>query len=132
MPYQDCSKFGSGSDWETEIVFSCGSLITFETSFGTLEACLNILLRISVTLLTFSHGTPTSCFSADTLRIMLYLLLSEGRQYYQGRVFKFTCPGILVRLQIPLWRLWGWGSWTLCSHWCAPWASFASCLVLLP
>lgn len=62
MPYQDCSKFGSGSDWTTEIVFSCGSLITFETSFGTLEACLNILLRISGTVLRFSYDSPTSCF----------------------------------------------------------------------
>lgn len=123
LPYQDCSKFDSGSDWETEVVFSCGSLIAFETSFGTLEACWNILLRLGVTLLMLSYDSPTSCcFFQAVLGLILWelgcirqlpLFLSEGRQYSQGRVFKCPCPQILARLQIPLWRLCGWGPRTL-------------------
>lgn len=40
MPYPGFQQVGSGSDWGTEIVFSCGSLILFEMPIGTLEACL--------------------------------------------------------------------------------------------
>lgn len=40
MPYPDFREFGSGTDWGTEIVFSCDSLIIFEMSVGTLEAYL--------------------------------------------------------------------------------------------
>lgn len=115
MPYQDFSKFGSGSDWEIEIVFSCGSLIPFEMPIGTLEACL------------FTYSFKDKCYvtSVELMRAQqavsffkLFLgsyfeyyvvfigalSLSEGRQCSEGRGFKLSCQGRSV--QIPLWLLW--------------------------
>lgn len=75
IPYPDFSEFGSSSDWGTEIVFSCDSLVIFEISVGTLETCLFKYSFKGKCYSCWACDNPKSCFFFQAVFVFILWVL---------------------------------------------------------